>query len=127
MRLAERKDLHRLALPTSVLIELCRLDSSTLKQFLKKNPTAKLRLQTVKEIKKLVRADNSKKRKSKDSESSESKNTAQVSDPKLIAEKLKTTFEQVRDKFGGEPTLDKSLDTVLGDISMWYFGKKKAA
>lgn len=45
---------------------------------------------------------------------------------KAIAEKLKSNFEKVRDKFNDEPALDKNLDSVLGEISKWYLDKKVA-
>jgi hypothetical protein len=122
IRLAERKDLHRLSLPTSVLIELSRLEPEPLKQFLKKHPTAELKKLPVKEIKKLVRGLNPRKRnRGGDNSSSES-----MVNVKVITEKIKSNFEKVRVEFDGDSTLDKSLDSVLGEISKWYLDKKVA-
>lgn len=123
IRLAERKDLHRLGLPTSVLIELSRLEPEPLKQFLKKHPTAELKMLPVKEIKKLVKSENPKKRATRGGDSSSSESMVNV---KVITEKIKSNFEKVRIEFDGDSTLDKSLDSVLGEISKWYLDKKVA-
>jgi len=122
IRLAERKDLHRLGLSTTVLIELSRLDSVNLKKFMVKNPTAALKKLPFKEIKKLVRATNPNKR-IKVSKSGPNDSVVSI---KAIAEKLKTNFDKVKDKFDDASTLDKEVDTVLGEISKWYFDKKVA-
>lgn len=119
LKLAERKDLHRLSLPSSVLIELSRLSIEELKKFLKKNPTTELKKMPFKEIKKLIRGDNSKKR-------NKSFKAEVIKLPPSIAETLKNTFEIVRDKFEDEPAIDKEIDTVLSEISQWYFEKKAA-
>ncbi len=123
IRLAERKDLHRLGLPTSVLIEFSRLEPEPLKQFLKKHPTAELKKLPIVEIKKLVRGVNPKKRASRGGGSSSSESMLNV---KVITEKIKSNFEKVRVEFDGNSTLDKSLDSVLGEISKWYLDKKVA-
>lgn len=123
IRLAERKDLHRLGLPTSVLIEFSRLEPEPLKQFLKKHPTAELKKLPIVEIKKLVRGVNPKKRASRGGGSSSSESMLNV---KVITEKIKSNFEKVRVEFDGDSTLDKSLDSVLGEISKWYLDKKVA-
>ena len=123
IRLAERKDLHRLGLPTSVLIELSRLEPEPLKQFLKKHPTAELKKLPFREIKKLIKSDNPKKRATRGSDSGSSESTVNV---KVITEKIKSNFEKVRVEFDGDSTLDKSLDSVLGEISKWYLDKKVA-
>lgn len=120
IRLAERKDLHRLSLPTSVLIELSRLEPEPLKQFLKKHPTAELKKLPVKEIKRLVRGLNPRKRNRGGGESGSGDSTVNV---KVIAEKLKTNFDKVRDEFDGKSALDKDLGSVLGEISKWYLNK----
>ncbi|AGH96076.1 hypothetical protein [Pseudobdellovibrio exovorus] len=122
IRLAERQDLHRLGLPTTVLIELSRLDAVSLKKFMTKHPTAALKKLPFKEIKKLVRADNPNKR-VKISKSDSSDSTVNV---KVIAEKIKSNFDKVRVEFDGDSSLDKSLDSVLGEISKWYLDKKVA-
>nr|BFD65946.1 hypothetical protein HAGR004_09680 [Bdellovibrio sp. HAGR004] len=122
IRLAERKDLHRLGLPTTVLIELSRLDAVNLKKFMTKHPTAELKKLPFKEIKKLVRADNPKKRVKADKAGS-SDSTVNV---KVIAEKIKSNFDKVRVEFDGDSSLDKNLDSVLGEISKWYLDKKVA-
>lgn len=122
IRLAERKDLHRLGLPTTVLIELSRLDAVNLKKFMTKYPTAALKKLPFKEIKKLVRADNPNKR-VKTNKSGSSDSTVNV---KMIAEKIKSNFDKVRVEFDGDSFLDKSLDSVLGEISKWYLDKKVA-
>lgn len=120
IRLAERKDLHRLGLPTSVLIELSRLEPEPLKKFMEKNPTAELKKLPFKEVKNLVRGTNSKKR-SNVSKKGKQKETAQV-----IAKKLKNTFEVVRDKFEDTPEIDKEIYSVLGEMSKWLVDKKAA-
>ena len=122
IRLAERKDLHRLGLPTTVLIELSRLDAENLKKFMAKNPTAALKKLPIKEIKKLVRAVNPNKRATV-SKSGSNDSTVNV---KVIAEKIKSNFDKVRVEFDGGSSLDKSLDSVLGEISKWYLDKKVA-
>ncbi len=119
IKLAERKDLHRINLPTSVLIELSRLSSEELKELLKRSPSSELKKMSFKDIKKLVRGENSRKR----NKSSKS-NIVEV--PPDIAETLKSTFEIVKDKFDDEPSIDKDIDSVLGEISEWYFDKKVA-
>ncbi len=118
IRLAEREDLHRMGLPTSVLIELSRLEPDALKNFKKKHTTAELKKLPFKEIKKLIRGDNANKRASAKAESKTS--------PQAIAETLKNTFEIVRDNFEDKSALDKEVDSVLGEISKWYFDKKVA-
>lgn len=124
IRLAERKDLHRFGLSTTVLIELSRLSAVNLKKFMKKYPTAELKKLPFKEIKKLVRADNPNKRiKSGNGKSDSSDSTVNV---KVIAEKIKSNFDKVRVEFDGDSSLDKSLDSVLGEISKWYLDKKVA-
>lgn len=123
IRLAERKDLHRLGLPTSVLIELSRLEPEPLKQFLKKHPTPELKKLPFREIKKLVKSENPKKRAIRGGGSSSSESVLNV---KVITEKIKSNFEKVRVEFDGDSTLDKSLDSVLGEISKWYLDKKVA-
>ena len=123
IRLAERKDLHRLGLPTSVLIEFSRLEPEPLKQFLKKHPTAELKKLPIVEIKKLVRGVNPKKRAKRGGVSSSSESMVNV---KVLTEKIKSNFEKVRVEFDGDSTLDKSLDSVLGEISKWYLDKKVA-
>lgn len=120
IRLAERKDLHRLGLPTTVLIELSRLDAVNLKKFMSKNPTAALKKLPFKEIKKLVRADNPNKRVKTNKSGSSSDSTVNV---KVIAEKIKTNFDKVRIEFDGNSSLDKDLGSVLGEISKWYLNK----
>ena len=119
IRLAERKDLHRLGLPTTVLIELSRLDAVNLKKFMTKHPTAALKKLPFKEIKKLVRADNPNKR-VKTNKSGSSDSTLNV---KVIAEKIKSNFDKVRIEFDGGSSLDKDLGSVLGEISKWYLNK----
>jgi hypothetical protein len=124
MRLGERKDLHRFGLQTTVLIELSRLDAVNLKKFMTAYPTAKLKKLSFKEIKKLVRADNPNKRmKSGKTKSGSVDGAVNV---KMIAEKIKSNFDKVRDEFDGDSSLDKSLDSVLGEISKWYLDKKVA-
>lgn len=123
IRLSDRKDLHRLGLPTSLLIELSRLDDMSLKRFMKKHPTAELKKLPFKEIKKLVRDNNSKKRETGTTESSSGE---QVVNIKAIAEKLRTNFEKVRSEFDDNPNIDRNLDAVLGEISKWYLDKKVA-
>lgn len=123
IRLAERKDLHRLGLPVSVLIELSRLESEPLKQFLKKHPTAELKKLPFREIKILVKGLNPNKRNRGGSESQSSESVVNI---KVIAEKIKSNFEKVRIEFDGNSTLDKNLDSVLGEISKWYLDKKVA-
>lgn len=120
IRLAERKDLHRLGLPTSVLIELSRLDSVNLKKFMTNNPTAALKKLPFKEIKKLVRAVNPDKRVKADKSGSSSDSTVNV---KVIAEKIKSNFDKVRIEFDGNSSLDKDLGSVLGEISKWYLNR----
>lgn len=123
IRLAERKDLHRLGLPTTVLIELSRLDAVNLKKFMSKHPTAALKKLPFKEIKKLVRSVNPNKRVKTNKSGSSSDSTVNV---KVIAEKIKSNFDKVRSEFDGDSSLDKSLDSVLGEISKWYLDKKVA-
>lgn len=120
IRLAEREDLHRLGLPISVLIELSRLEPKPLKNFMAKYPTPKLKQLPFKEIKKLVREKNNKKR------STSSKNSDGDTNPEKIAVKLKNTFEIVKDNFADEVKLDKNLDSVLKEIYTWYSDKKIA-
>lgn len=120
IKLAERDDLHRLGLPVSVLIELGRLEPKPLKVFIGKYPTTKLKELPFKEIKKLVRDKNQKKR------VVTSKNSENEPSPEKIVTKLKNTFEVVKDTFNGEPQLDKNLDSVLKEIYHWYIEKKVA-
>lgn len=124
MRLAERKDLHRLGLPTTVLIELSRLDAVNLKKFMTVHPTAELKKLPFKEIKKLVQAANPNKRMKSGGGNSGSSDAAV--NVKVIAEKIKSNFDKVRVEFDGNSSLDKSLDSVLGEISKWYLDKKVA-
>lgn len=118
IRLAERKDLHRLGLPTSVLIELSRLEPLPLKTFMRKYPTAKLKMLPFKEVKNLVRGTNSNKRTKTVKEGKET--------PQVIAKKLKNTFEVVRDKFEDSPEIDKEIYSVIGEMSKWLVDKKAA-
>lgn len=105
-----------------MLIEFSRSEPEPLKQFLKEHPTAELKKLPFREIKKLVRGLNPNKRnRAGGSESGESAVNVRV-----IAEKIKTNFEKVRVEFDGDSTLDKSLDSVLGEISKWYLDKKVA-
>lgn len=120
IKLSERSDLHRLGLPTSVLIELGRLELKPLKTFLDKNPTKILKQLPFKEIKRLVRANNKKKR------DTTSKKVDSEQNPEKIAVKLKNTFEIVKDTFDGETQLDKNVDSVLKEIYKWYSDKKVA-
>lgn len=120
IKLSEREDIHKLGLPTSVLIELTRLETKALKTFMTKYPTAALKKLPFKEIRKLVRDSNKKKR------TTTSKGAKKEKSPIGLADKLKNTFEIVKDKFDSEPTLDKGLDSVLGQISKWYLDKKVA-
>jgi hypothetical protein len=121
IRLAERKDLHEIDLPISVLVELSRLDESKLKEFLKSKPVDELREVSFAKVKKLIRGENTNKR-----ERSSNQDDKKEESPQQIAESLKITFEIVRDKFD-EDAMDKDIDSVLGDISLWYLGKKNAA
>lgn len=120
IRLAERQDLHRLGLSTTVLIELSRLDAVNLKKFMTKYPTAALKKLPFKEIKKLVRAVNPNKRVTTSKSGSSSDSTVNV---KVIAEKIKSNFDKVRVEFDGNSSLDKDLGSVLGEISKWYLNK----
>ncbi|MCB9025456.1 MAG: hypothetical protein H6625_03990 [Bdellovibrionaceae bacterium] len=120
MRLAEREDLHRLGLPTSVLIELSRLEPDALKEFKKKHPTAELKKLSFKAVRKLIRGDNENKR------NKAVKNEDRKETPQVIAEKLKSTFEIVRDKFEDEPEIDKEIYSVIGEMSKWLVDKKAA-
>lgn len=119
IRLAERKDLHGLELPASILIELSRLKAEPLAEFIKKNPVSALNGLPFKEIKQLVKEANSARRTTKKSSNG--------GKPKSIVQQLKATFEIVRGEFENKPAMDKELDTVLGDISVWYVTKKTAA
>ncbi|MFN7729667.1 MAG: hypothetical protein ACK5P7_10965 [Bdellovibrio sp.] len=119
--MAERKDLHEIDLPISVLVELSRLDESKLKEFLKSKPVDELREVSFAKVKKLIRGENTNKR-----ERSSNQDDKKEESPQQIAESLKITFEIVRDKFD-EDAMDKDIDSVLGDISLWYLGKKNAA
>jgi len=120
IRLAERKELHSFDLPASVLIELSRLKTEPLNEFITTHPVSKLMGLPFKEIKQLVKAANSSSRTSKSKIQPEAK-------PKTIVQRLKANFEIIRGEFEKKPTMDKELDTVLGDISVWYVSKKKAA
>lgn len=120
MRLAEREDLHRLGLPTSVLIELSRLEPEALKEFKKKHSTAELKKLPFKEVRKLIRGDNENKR-NKTAKKEDKQET-----PQGIAKKLKSTFEVVRDKFDDEPEIDKEIYSVIGEMSKWLVDKKAA-
>lgn len=120
MRLAEREDLHRLGLPTSVLIELSRLEPEALKEFKKKHPTAELKKLPFKEVRKLIRGDNENKR-NKTAKKEDKQET-----PQGIAKKLKSTFEVVRDKFDDESEIDKEIYSVIGEMSKWLVDKKAA-
>lgn len=119
IRLAERKDLHGIELPVSALVELSRLDEGKLEEFLAEHPVDDLQELPVSKIKKLVRGENTNKRE-RGSEKKPEKT------PEEIAKSLKTTFEVVRDKFDESPTIDKEVDSVLGEISKWYIDKKVA-
>lgn len=120
IKLSERDDLHKLGLPVSVLIELGRLEPKALKDFMVKYPAIKLKELPFKEIKKLVRDKNQKKR------NTFSKNNENEPDQEKIVVKLKNTFEVVKDTFDSETKLDKNLDSVLKEIYNWYVEKKVA-
>ena len=116
IKLSGRTDIHNIELPVSALIELCRLETPQVGVFLKNYPVTDLQDLSVNKIKKLVSGENPNKRERKKEEES----------PQQIAEKLKSTFEVVKDKFDDEVSIDKDVDTVLGQISKWYFDKKVA-
>lgn len=121
IRLADRDDLHGFDLPSSVLIELSRLKKEPLAEFIEKHPVSEMKGLSFKEIKSLVKVANAASR------TSSSKKSSTAPKPESIAKQLKATFEIVRGEFENKPAMDRELDTVLGDISVWYLTKKKAA
>lgn len=119
IKLAEREDVHKIELPISVLIELCRLEEVKLKEFVKAHPPKELQELSFTKVKKLIRGENTNKRDRASKEKEEES-------PQQIVETLKSTFEVVRDKFEDSPEIDKEIYSVIGEMSKWLIDKKAA-